>query len=327
MLISIIVPVYNAADCLRKCLDSCLAQSWHDFEVVCVDDGSKDCSGAILDEYAVKSSKIKVVHQTNSGVVAARRAAIEMANGEFCYFLDSDDWLPETALADLAAVVDDETDIAFGDQMVIRADCKYVRFLLPGSEWTGVEYVNESLRHVNGYVIGKMIRVDICRRLDIEASMCLNEDLLMNIQAGAMAHKARRIDKANYFYNWVHEGSLSKSQSDASFLSVIAANKHVSELIRSRKEYGFILKDGYIAYLQKNIASALGRTPLPEMDFLVKEARSAVRSAPGRYFAFARRFGALSAAIWLAPLGLGPARTVRSVVVRFASIAHRKRVA
>lgn len=54
MLISIVMPVYNVADCLRKCLDSCLAQSWHDFEVVCFDDGSADGSGAILDEHAAR---------------------------------------------------------------------------------------------------------------------------------------------------------------------------------------------------------------------------------------------------------------------------------
>lgn len=327
MRISIVIPVYNAEEYLRRCLESCLAQTFRDFEIVCVDDGSKDGSGVILDEYAAKSPKIMVVHQANSGVVAARRAAIEVAKGEFCYFLDSDDWLPETALDDLAAVADDETDILFGNQMVVHANKTDERRLLPQMELTGLEYMNESLRHTNGCIGGKMFRMSICRQLDIDGDMRLNEDLLMNIQAGAMARKARRIDKVNYFYNWVHEGSLSKSQSDASFLSVIAANKHVSELIRSRSDYAFILKDGYIAYLQKNIVAATDRAPLPEMDFLVKEARFAVRSAPGRYFAFAKSFGALSAAIWLAPLGLGQARAFRSVVVRFTSIAHRKRVA
>lgn len=165
-----------------------------------------------------------------------------------------------------------------------------------------------------------MFRTSICRKLDIDGSMRLNEDLLMNIQAGGMARRVRRIDKVNYFYNWAHDGSLSKSQSNASFLSVLAANRRVSELLRSRSECSFILKDGYIAYLQKNIASALGRIPLLEMGFLVKEARTAVVSAPMRYFSFARRFGAMRVAIWIAPLGIGSACACRAAVLKLARL-------
>ena len=324
MLVSIIIPVYNAAPYIKRCLDSCLVQTHRGLEVICVDDGSTDGSGTMLDEYVARHTNVKVVHQQNGGVVAARKAAIDVATGEFCYFLDSDDWLPETALSDLLALVNNDIDIAFGNQAIVGNDGTKERRLLPQLELSGPEYMNESLRHTNGCIGGKMFRTEICRRLSIDTSMRLNEDLLMNIQAGAMARKARRLDKVNYFYNWAHEGSLSKSQSDASMRSVIAANRHVAELLRSRKDYGFILADGYIAYLQKNIASALGRPPLPEMQFLAKEVRTAVVSAPLRYFAFARRFGAMRVAIWLAPLGIAAARVCRAAVIFLANIRHRK---
>ena len=326
MLISIIIPAYNAAKYLRRCLDSCFAQTYREFEVVCVNDGSTDGSETMLDEYTARYKNIKVIHQPNSGVVAARKAAVGAAAGEFCYFLDSDDWLPETALSDLVAILDGETDIVFGNQAVVRTDGEEERRLLPQQEWNGLAYMNESLRHTNGCIGGKMFRKCICNRLDIDCSMRLNEDLLMNIQAGSVARKAQRIDKINYFYNWAHEGSLSKSQSDESFRSVVAVNRHISELLHSRAEYGFILKDGYVAYLQKNIASAIGRAYIPEESFLVKEARAAVMSAPRKYFSLASRFGTLRVAIWLVPLGMRIPRMWRVAVVRLAGIVHRKRV-
>ena len=326
MLISIIIPAYNAAKYLRRCLDSCFAQTYREFEVVCVNDGSTDGSETMLGEYTARYKNIKVIHQPNSGVVAARKVAVGAAAGEFCYFLDSDDWLPETAVFDLVTVLDDETDIVFGNQVVVRINGEEERRLLPQLEWNGLAYMNESLRHTNGCIGGKMFRKCICDRLDIDSSMRLNEDLLMNIQAGSMARKVRRIDKINYFYNWEHEGSLSKSQSDKSFRSVLAANMHISELLHSTVEYSFILKDGYIAYLQKNIALAIGRSYFPEESFLVQEARSKVMVAPCKYFSLAKRFGALRVSIWIAPLGMGLARLWRVGMVNLARIVRGNRI-
>ena len=102
MLFSIIIPVYNVAPYLRECLDSVLAQTFGDWEALCVDDGSTDGSGAILDEYAAKDSRFKVIHQTNAGVSAARNKGLDEARGEWVGFLDADDvwaneWLSEIA--------------------------------------------------------------------------------------------------------------------------------------------------------------------------------------------------------------------------------------
>ena len=88
---SIIIPVCNAAPYLRECLDSVLAQTCVDWEAICVDDGSTDGSGAILDEYAAKDARIKVIHQSNAGVSAARNAGLAVSRGEWVSFVDSDD--------------------------------------------------------------------------------------------------------------------------------------------------------------------------------------------------------------------------------------------
>lgn len=90
--ISVIMPIYNVEPYLRECLDSILAQTFRDFEVLAVDDGSTDSSGAILDEYAAKDSRVKPIHQANAGAAAARNNGMAQAQGKYLMFLDSDDF-------------------------------------------------------------------------------------------------------------------------------------------------------------------------------------------------------------------------------------------
>lgn len=91
MSISIIVPVYNTEKYLSACLDSILTQSFTDFELLLVDDGSTDKSGEICDEYAQKDSRIRVFHKENGGVSSARNLGIEEAVGDYLHFVDADD--------------------------------------------------------------------------------------------------------------------------------------------------------------------------------------------------------------------------------------------
>ncbi len=95
--ISIIIPVYNAAEFLPECLDSCLNQTLKEIEIICVDDGSTDNSLHILKEYAQKDARIKVMHQANLGRTIARNNAMEVASGTFIQFLDADDYLESNA--------------------------------------------------------------------------------------------------------------------------------------------------------------------------------------------------------------------------------------
>ena len=91
--LSIIVPVYNAGEYLKECIDSILAGEYKDYEIIMVDDGSKDDSPAIADEYAANHANIKVIHQQNQGQSKARKNGIAISNGEYIGFVDSDDWI------------------------------------------------------------------------------------------------------------------------------------------------------------------------------------------------------------------------------------------
>lgn len=93
-LISIIIPVYNGEKYLRPCIDSILRQTYSNWELLLIDDGSRDTSGAICDEYA-KDARIRVVHKQNGGQASARNKGVEMAKGDYIGFVDCDDWLEQ----------------------------------------------------------------------------------------------------------------------------------------------------------------------------------------------------------------------------------------
>ena len=91
--ISVIIPVYNVESYLSKCIDSILCQTYTDFELLLVDDGSSDASGKICDMYKENDNRIRVFHKKNEGVSKARNLALNNALGEFVIFVDSDDWI------------------------------------------------------------------------------------------------------------------------------------------------------------------------------------------------------------------------------------------
>ena len=114
-MISVIVPVYNAEAYLHHCVNSILIQSYTDFELLLVDDGSPDRCGAICDEYAAKDCRIRVFHKENGGVSSARNLGLEQAQGEWVTFVDSDDWLAEECFESLMSA--DDADLVVGSCM------------------------------------------------------------------------------------------------------------------------------------------------------------------------------------------------------------------
>jgi glycosyltransferase involved in cell wall biosynthesis len=100
-LVSVIVPVYKAEKWLHRCVDSILAQTMENFELLLIDDGSPDRSGEICDEYAAKDSRVRVFHKENGGVSSARNLGLDNAQGEWISFVDADDLVEENYIAEL----------------------------------------------------------------------------------------------------------------------------------------------------------------------------------------------------------------------------------
>ena len=111
--ISIIVPVYDVEKYLKKCVDSILNQTFKDFELILVDDGSPDNSGAICDQYAEKDSRVRVIHKENGGLSDARNAGIEVARGKYLGFVDSDDFVNEDMYKQLyTSIIENNADLS-----------------------------------------------------------------------------------------------------------------------------------------------------------------------------------------------------------------------
>lgn len=129
--LSIIVPVYKTEKYLPKCIDSILAQTFTDFELILIDDGSPDRCGEICDEYAAKDDRIIVIHQKNQGVSAARNAGLDIARGEYIGFVDSDDQIEEEfGLIMLQQAHEKHAEIVSCSMRVCDAECNPKRDIL-----------------------------------------------------------------------------------------------------------------------------------------------------------------------------------------------------
>ena len=124
-MVSVVIPVYNVEKYLAECVDSVLRQTYTDYEIILVDDGATDSSGQMCDDYAGKDVRIRVIHQPNGGLSAARNTGLKAARGEYVYFLDSDDYIETCALEHLVAVADQEqADVVFFDGYVFFDECE-----------------------------------------------------------------------------------------------------------------------------------------------------------------------------------------------------------
>ena len=107
-LVSVIIPAYHVEKRLGKCVESVCAQTWENLEILIIDDGSTDGTGRVADEWAAKDARVRVEHQANAGVSAARNRALDMAAGEWVRFVDADDWLPPDSIEKLLRRVERE---------------------------------------------------------------------------------------------------------------------------------------------------------------------------------------------------------------------------
>ena len=107
-LVSILIPVYNVELYLEECVQSVCAQTYSNLQIILVDDGSTDNSGKICDSFVQKDSRIQVIHKRNSGVSAARNTGLDLAKGTYIYFVDSDDWVMETMVAETVSIMERE---------------------------------------------------------------------------------------------------------------------------------------------------------------------------------------------------------------------------
>jgi glycosyltransferase involved in cell wall biosynthesis len=146
MLFSIIIPVYNVEKYLPACLDSVLGQSFQEWEAICVNDGSTDGSAIVLQGFVAKDHRIKVVDQPNTGTATARNTGLRMAQGDYIFFLDSDDWLEADSLEILAGKLRGEDILCFSGKRYFESTGDFhPADVLPEKTYErGMDYYNEN---------------------------------------------------------------------------------------------------------------------------------------------------------------------------------------
>lgn len=216
---SIIIPVYNAEKYLRFCVDSILSQVVDNFELLLVNDGSKDDSGRICDEYAKKDNRIKAIHQDNMGASFARNVGIENANGEWISFVDADDWVAPDYL-EIMDKVDEKADINFFSIVCVYADDNRIaRLPKPFYITNRVEMEMQIFKmryglvgDYFGYTVCKFVRAELIKEHQIRfnADLVFREDEIFTLQLIKYAKSIRMLEKPLYFYRYVENGLTAK---------------------------------------------------------------------------------------------------------------------
>lgn len=247
--ITVIINMYKGEDTVSRMIDCVLAQTYRDFELILVDDGSPDRCGEIAEEYAKKDERVKVLHKPNGGLADARNKALEIAQGEYTIQFDQDDWLDSECLEEMyTAIKKEKADVLICD--IYRND-KY-RQMYVKQEPSALDHwsVLEDLvvGRIYGYCWNKMIRLDAYRKtgakFPVEFYGC--EDQYGMCQLFMHDLKIAYLPKAFCHYYYV-QGSLSKHYDEKTFENDLLVRDMFSNLLKDTPS-------GKSAYAHKSAA-------------------------------------------------------------------------
>lgn len=254
MTISVIVPVYNVQQYLEQCLNSIVAQTYSNLEILLVNDGSTDLSAKICDEFAVKDSRVKVIHQINGGVSSARNTGMDAATGDYITFVDSDDWLQKSMYQNMmdVACMKDRADIVMCDFINEKENAKenITSFIRKGfySRTDIVKELYTTLLVTED--LGRLPIVSACiclfkkellqqNKINFDVSLRYSEDYLFMAMVMLRADSFYYL-KANYFYHYrQYEISRSKKYQPEWWDNFLLLNDKLNSLLSGNVEYDF----------------------------------------------------------------------------------------
>lgn len=215
-MISVVVPVYNVSQYLTECLRTIADQSYPNWECILVDDGSKDDSGAICDQWALKDSRFRVIHQQNQGVSVARNNGIKASSGEYLCFIDSDDWVDQDYLKHLYDHIG-AAEIAVSG-LVQEYDGNSGTMTMPSitkvftlDPSSVLDFVDLNRKFLLYGPVQKLYRRDIITRYDIHfpVGCAYGEDLQFNYAYLEHVKKIAQVALCDYHYRIIGNGTLS----------------------------------------------------------------------------------------------------------------------
>lgn len=263
-LISVIVPVYNVEKYLDKCIQSILGQTYSNIELLLIDDGSTDSSGAICDKYVMQDSRVRVFHKFNEGVSVARNWGLDNAKGEWIAFVDADDWIDADMYEQMYnAAIQNKVDLVSCDLLMEYKD--YRKILSYNNEYDDHQLMYDCLVPISVEYFAmwnKLVSREVYDRGGIRASIGPNmwEDVELMTKIRYFSKSSCVINKPFYHYNKTNENSITKSlkylnqvegqiqrvkQTELFFIKQGEANKykHFISLLKIQAKFGLFWYD------------------------------------------------------------------------------------
>ena len=229
-MVSVIIPVYNVEKYLRRCVDSVLAQTYQNIEIILVDDGSPDGCGAICDEYAKKDGRIKVIHKLNGGLSSARNAGLDIAVGNYIVFIDSDDWVDARFVEVLRnALVDNGADMSACLFCRAKDETAVRNFTQKNTEIITEDKFFCALQENSyaGYACNKLFKREIIakHRLRFDEKIFNGEDFPFALDYLQYAKKVVFEKQDLYFYFFNQNGIMQTIRLSERFLTILYARE------------------------------------------------------------------------------------------------------
>lgn len=255
MLISIIIPVYNSEKYLKRCLSSIINQTYKDIEIIIIDDGSTDSSNKICKEYALSDNRIKVININNSGVSNARNKGLDVANGEYIAFVDSDDVVDEKFI---------ETMYNYCQEYNSKLCAVNVNYFYknkvkkPLHMKTGLidkkQYYRSLVYNIKGFVCNKLYHKTLIKNVRFDSGISICEDLLFNVKVAASIKNAIVVNK--YLYNYFQniDATYNSNYNSKKISEIWAYDKIIKKISKDCPEVLIYYKYEYLlmAINQKN---------------------------------------------------------------------------
>lgn len=321
MLITVIVPTYNMESLMREMLNSLLRQTFRDFELLLIDDGSTDSSGAICDEYAARDARVRVIHKPNEGPSSARNTGLNMARGRYVTFCDSDDWVDEDYLAQLLGSDMDDTTLPVTGLRKHYPDGKTPALTAPATDVRGARCRDaiDMLRRTDllGFIPNKLLVRSIVEqhRLRFAEGLAHREDELFMQQYIRHIHRIRIDDRTPYHYRMVATSLTHRPKNPALLLEVaVRLRDGYSEFLTSAAER-YLTQRIFFSQVCEALKAARTRDELAAMHAEALRAWDAYKSARDeRYYADRRDRKVAHRSRWVFGLAERSPRLLRLLV-------------
>ena len=242
-LISVIIPVYNVEKYLRECVDSVLHQTYQNFEIILVDDGSTDGSSDICDAYAAGDHRAKVIHQKNAGLSVARNNGLHAANGEYVYFLDSDDWIEPDSLETLIMSAQESSAqavffdaVSFEDGGHLCEKQRYSRNVDFGAD-SGMAMLEKLQKRKDYHSAVPLLFFE--KQFLEEYKLCFEpgivyEDMIFTFQVYCMANRVAHVNRILYHRRYRSGSITSVKKTKNNFLSSKTVYDRATEFVKNQ---------------------------------------------------------------------------------------------